>query len=121
MFRRSATPFLMGTFVLRASAGSVTVVLGIFLAQLAPRTGHAITSLEVGLLPVAFFISEIVLAPLMGALGDRLGRRYFLIFGPIPGLIQVALIPFTPGSDPLPYLLSLQVIAALSSAMIVPA
>jgi MFS family permease len=121
MPRRSATPLIIGTLVLRINSGSVTVVLGLFLAELATHAGHHITSIQVGLLPTAFFISEIVLAPLMGALGDRWGRRYFLILGPIPGLIQVSLFPFTPITEPLPYLLALQVLGALSSAMIVPA
>ncbi len=121
MSRRSATPLLIGTLVLRINSGAVTVVLGLFLAQLATHAGRAITSVQVGLLPTAFFISELVLAPLMGALGDRWGRRYFLIFGPIPGLIEVSLFPFTPTVDPLPYLLALQVLAAFSTAMIVPA
>jgi len=121
MSRRSVTPLLIGTFFLRINSGATTVVLGLFLAQLALHAGHPITSLQVGLLPVAFFISELLLAPLMGALGDRWGRRYFLIFGPIPGLIHVSLIPFTPVANPLPYLLFLQIIAAFSSAMIVPA
>ena len=117
MSRRPATPLLIGTLVLRINSGAVTVVLGLFLAQLATHAGRAITSVQVGLLPTAFFISELVLAPLMGALGDRWGRRYFLIFGPIPGLIEVSLFPFTPTVDPLPYLLALQVLAAFSSAM----
>ncbi len=118
---RSVAPLLIGTLVLRISSGAVTIILGLFLAHLAIHSGRAITSLQVGLLPVAFFVSELLLAPLMGALGDRWGRRYFLIFGPIPGFIQVSLFPFTPTTNPLPYLISLQVIAALSSAMIVPA
>ncbi len=121
MSRRTVTPLLIGTFFLRVNSGAVTVVLGLFLAQLALHAGHPITSLHVGLLPVAFFISELLLAPLMGALGDRWGRRYFLIFGPIPGFIQVSLFPFTPVANPFPYLLFLQIIAAFSSAMIVPA
>src|SRR5712692_11512355 len=121
MSRRPATPLLIGTLVLRINSGAVTVVLGLFLAQLATHAGRAITSVQVGLLPTAFFISELLFAPLMGALGDRWGRRYFLIFGPIPGLIHVCLIPFTPVANPLPYLLFLQIIAAFSSAMIIPA
>jgi len=57
----------------------------------------------------------------MGALSDRLGRRFFLSVGPLVGLIQVTLLLFTPAEDPLPYLLSLQILAGISSAMQVPA
>jgi MFS family permease len=57
----------------------------------------------------------------MGAISDRIGRRFFLTVGPIVGLIQVALIVFTPNERAFPYLLSLQVLAGISSAMQIPA
>ncbi len=120
MLRRSVTPLLIGTFILRASGGAATVVLGLFLAQLSTYAGHLITSLQVGLLAVAFYITELSLAPFMGALSDRWGRRYFLMFWPFVGLVDVLLIAFTPVHHPLPYLLSLQVLAGVSSALQVP-
>lgn len=121
MFRRSVTPLLIGTLLLRVSSGAATVVMGLFLVQLAHITGGAITSLQVGFLSVVFFATELSLAPLMGALGDRWGRRYFLIIGPFLGLLQVALIPFTPTTTPLLYLSSLQIVSGMSSAMTTPA
>jgi MFS family permease len=120
MLRRSVTPLLIGTFILRASGGAATVVLGLFLAQLSTYAGHLITSLQVGLLAVAFYVTELSLAPLMGALSDRWGRRYFLIFGPLVGLVDVLLIVFTPVHHPFFYLMSLQVLAGVSSSMQVP-
>src|SRR5258708_40172242 len=96
-------------------------MVGRFLAQLVPRHGHPITSIEVGLLSVAYFIVELALAPVMGGLSDRWGRRIFLTLGPLFGLIQVTLLFFTPIDNPFPYLLSLQVLAGISSAMQVPA
>src|ERR1700676_5428716 len=120
MLRKSVTPLLIGTFILRASGGAATVVLGLFLAQLSTYAGHLITSLQVGLLAVAFYATELSLAPIMGALSDRWGRRYFLIFGPLVGLVDVLLIVFTPVHHPLLYLVSLQVLAGVSSAMQVP-
>ena len=45
----------------------------------------------------------------------------FLTVGPLFGLVQVALLVFTPVNNPLPYLLSLQLLAGISSAMQVPA
>ena len=121
MPRRSVAPLLIGTFILRVNGGASNVVLGLFLAQLTAHTGYVITSLHVGLLAVAFFATELLLAPLMGALSDRWGRRYFLIIGPLLGLMQVTLILFTPVWNPMPYLLCAQVLAGISSAMQVPA
>jgi MFS family permease len=57
----------------------------------------------------------------MGALSDRWHRRYFLIIGPLVGLIEVALIPFVPFQNPLPYFLSLRLISGTSSAITTPA
>ncbi len=120
MSRRSVAPLLIGTFILRAASGAGVVVLGLLLAQLASHAGHPITSIQVGLLPVVFYITELTLAPLMGALSDRWGRHGFLVIGPSLGLIEISLFFFTPRLDPLPYLLSLEVIAGLSSAMTTP-
>ncbi|MBA2284719.1 MAG: MFS transporter [Ktedonobacteraceae bacterium] len=120
MPRRSVVPLVIGTFVLRMNTGAGGIVLGLFLARLAAHTGYAITSLQVGLLSVVFFSTELTLAPAMGALSDRWGRRLFMIVGPLLGLLHVALLPFTPVAQPLPYLLGLQVIAGLSSAITIP-
>ena len=57
----------------------------------------------------------------MGALSDRWHRRYFLIIGPLVGLIEVALLPFVPFQNPLPYFLSLRLISGTSSAITTPA
>jgi MFS family permease len=121
MRRKSVAPLLGGTFILRLSGGANTVVYGLFLAKLAPSTGNVITSLQIGLLAVVYYATELALAPLMGALSDRYGRRLLLIIGPLLGLVQQTLILFTPIRQPLPYLLSLQMLAGLSSAMQVPA
>lgn len=119
--RGSIIPLLIGTFLLRANGGATTVVLGLLLARLASHTAHTVTSVQVGLLPVAYYITELTLSPFFGALSDRWGRRIFLIIGPFIGLVQVMLFTLTPLYNPLPYLLTLQMLAGVSSAMTVPA
>lgn len=119
--RQTVTPLLVGTLILRANSGAGTIVLGLLLAHMAASTAHTITSVQVGMLPVAFYISELTLAPFMGGLSDRWGRRIFLVLGPVFGLAQAGLLFFTPAHQPLPYLLSLQVLAGLSGAITVPA
>ncbi len=121
--RVGATAFslLFGTLLLRINGGAGTLLVGRFLARLVPRHGHMITSLEVGLLSAAYFIVELSLSPVMGALSDRWGRRFFLTLGPIFGLLQVTGLFFTPSDNPFPYLLGLQVLAGIASAMQVPA
>ncbi len=119
--RRSVIPLLLGTLILRANGGASSIVLGRFLAQLSGTHDHLITSIHVGLISVAYYIVELSLAPLMGALSDRWGRRVFLVLGPLFGLTQVGLLIFTPARNPFPYLLTLQLLAGVSSAMQVPA
>ncbi|GCE17239.1 MFS transporter [Dictyobacter kobayashii] len=119
--RQTVTPLLTGTFILRANSGAGTIVLGLLLAHMVTISSQRITSVQVGLLPVAFYISELTLAPFMGGLSDRWGRHKFLLLGPVFGLIQAGLLFFTPIRQPLPYLLCLQVIAGISGAVTVPA
>ncbi len=124
MTRRSVVPLFIGTFLLRANSGLNTVVLGLLLAQIETlsRYMHALSlgSLQVGLLPVVFYVTELLLAPYMGSLSDRWGRRNFLIIGPAFGLIQAGFLFFTPTINPLPYLLALQVLAGISGALVTP-
>ena len=75
--RRSIAPLLLGTFMLRVNGGAGSIVLGRFLAQLSVQSGHAISSIHVGLIAVAYYIVELTLAPILGAVSDRLGRRVF--------------------------------------------
>jgi MFS family permease len=119
--RRTVIPLLVGTLILRANGGASSIVLGRFLAQLSREHGHPISNIDVGLISAAFFVVELSLAPVMGALSDRWGRRFFLTIGPLFGLVQVGLLIFTPSTDPLPYLLSLQFLSGIASAMQVPA
>src|SRR5258708_17728668 len=108
MARRSIVPLFIGTFLLRANYSLNTVVLGLLLAQIetVSRYMHVLSlgSLQVGLLPVVFYVTELLLAPYMGSLSDRWGRRNFLIIGPSFGLIQASFLFFTPTINPLLYL-----------------
>ena len=87
MFRRSVAPLLIATSIQRANSGASTVVLGLLLAQLSMAKGHTISSVQVGLLPVTFYVTELSLALIMGSLSDRWGRRTFLIIGPLVGTL----------------------------------
>src|SRR5579875_2776796 len=98
--RYSAAPLLIGTAILRVNSGASNVMLGLLLAHIAAASSRSINSIQVGLLPVVFYVAELSLAPFMGALSDRWGRRPFLIVSPAFGLVQVALLFLTPRHDP---------------------
>ncbi|HXX76973.1 MAG TPA: MFS transporter [Ktedonobacteraceae bacterium] len=106
---------------MRLNGGAGPIILGRLLAQLSIEQGHPISNVHVGLLGVVYFVVELSLAPIMGALSDRTGRRFFLTLGPLIGMVQVMLLVFTPTQNPLPYLLFLQILAGVSTAMQVPA
>lgn len=118
--RRTIAPLLIGTFILRACGGAGTIVLGLFLARLSTHTGILVTSIDVGLLSVVYFATELALAPIMGAISDHFGRRLFLIIGPLIGCLEIVLLLFTPLVHPLYYLLSLQVLSGIGSAITTP-
>ncbi len=118
---RSVAPLLIGTFILRANTGAGSIILGRLLAQLSLQQGHPISNIHVGFIAVTYFIVELSLAPIMGAVSDRTGRRFFLTVGPLIGFAHVALIIFTPAQNPLPYLLCIQMLAGVATAMQVPA
>jgi MFS family permease len=118
---QSVAPLLIGTFILRVNGGAGPIILGRLLAQLSLVQGHTLSNIHVGMLSVTYFIVELTLAPVMGALSDRTGRRFFLMLGPLIGMLQVVLLVFTPVQNPLPYLLFLQVLAGIATAMQVPA
>ena len=119
--RKSVAPLLIGTFILRVNGGAGPIILGRLLAQLSLEQGRTISNIHVGLLSITYFIVELTLAPIMGALSDRTGRRFFLTLGPLIGMVQVVLLVFTPAQNPLLYLLFLQVLAGVATAMQVPA
>jgi MFS family permease len=121
MSRRSTIPLLIGTFLLRTNTGAGGIVSGLFLAHLAIHAGHHITAIQVGLLAVVYYSTELSLAPVMGAFSDRWGRRTFMVVGPLLGVLVMLLTPFTPLASPLPFLLSLQMLSGLASAMMTPA
>src|SRR5260221_12037205 len=100
--RGSVTPLLIGTFILRVNGAAASIILGRFLAHLASEHGHSISSIHVGLIAVAYYAIELLLAPFMGAISCRIGRRFFLIVCPIVGLIQRALIGVSPGVSAFP-------------------
>src|SRR5258708_25755997 len=92
--RLSPTAFalLFGTFLLRVNGGASSLMVGRFLAQLVPLHGHPITSIEVGLFSVTYFILELALPPVMGGLRERCVLLVLLTLGPLFGLMQFSLL-----------------------------
>lgn len=89
--RRSIFAVLLGTFTLRFSTGLTGALLVFYLAELETFGAPKVSAIEVGLLTAAFFLAELVLSPLFGAISDHLGSRRVMQYGPIFGAVAVVL------------------------------
>ena len=82
---------LTGTLVLRLATSLTGTMLIYYLVDLPKHGGSEVQPVELGLLGAAFYLAELLLAPPLGALSDRLGHHRMLQWGPIFGLVAVVL------------------------------
>jgi MFS family permease len=92
---RSLWAVLIGTFTLRFSTGLTGAMLAFYLADLSRAGNAGIDAKVVGALAAAFFLAELVLAPLFGILADRLGHHRVMLYGPAFGAVAVILTALT--------------------------
>jgi MFS family permease len=78
------------SFSLRLAGASAYLMLGIYLKQMLNADAWLIS-----MLAVVFYATELLLAPLFGALSDLRGRKTFLVLGPLAGAIAVQIYPLT--------------------------
>ncbi len=64
---------ILSTLLLRVASRTSFVLLGFYLGE------HFTSATVVAIVLDAFYLSELVLAPLVGSLSDLLGRRPFLL------------------------------------------
>src|SRR5207302_6760465 len=74
---RPLTATLTATFLLRLAGRLNFVILSFYLGQ------HFTSATAVAVVLEAFYVSELVLSLATGGLSDRLGRRPFLLLGPV--------------------------------------
>ena len=90
---RLSTPLKVvigSSFLLRLAGGSTGLLLAVYLKQVVRAEADLI-----GFLAAIFYISELTLAPVFGALSDVRGRKLFLILGPLVGAIALPVYPLT--------------------------
>jgi MFS family permease len=108
---------LGGTFVLRCASYAagllVLVSLGIKSRQEADLTAGVAS-----LVAVTFYASELIGAPRFGAWSDRVGRKPFMILGPVFGAIAAQLMGLT---MLIPVLVVVRILQGLSTATAAPA
>lgn len=81
---------IASSFVLRLAGGSTAIMLSSYLKQDVAATIGAI-----GILYSLFYVTELTLAPVFGAISDLRGRRFILILGPFLGALALLLYPIS--------------------------
>jgi|GEM_PF-264069 len=71
---------ILSTLLLRIASRTSFVVLGFYLGENFESAVLAVIVIE------AFYVSELLLAPLVGVLSDRRGRKPFMLYAPLVGI-----------------------------------
>ena len=82
---------LTGTFILRCASYAAGLLILVSLG-IKSRSESDVTAGVASLVAVTFYASELIGAPIFGALSDRFGRKPFMILGPIFGGIAAQLM-----------------------------
>ena len=88
-----ATPLkvvIASSFLLRIAGAATGILLAAFLRQ----TFDARADL-IGILSALFYVTELLLAPVFGAISDLRGRRMILVVGPLVGAIAIPIYPLS--------------------------
>lgn len=81
-------------FLLRVGGGAAGVLLVFYLNRVVSGTGK-IDPAVIAWLTVAYFASEFLLAPIFGSWSDTIGRKPFLLIGPLIAALAVQIHPLT--------------------------
>ncbi|MDQ2808906.1 MAG: MFS transporter [Chloroflexota bacterium] len=81
-------------FLLRVGGGAAGVLLVFYLNRVVSGTGK-IDPAVIAWLTVAYFASEFLLAPIFGSWSDTIGRKPFLLVGPLIAAFAVQIHPLT--------------------------
>lgn len=112
VFLRGTIAVLLGTLLLRIAGGVATGTLNFYLKS------FGLEGLEVGFVAAGYYATELLLAPVFGALTDRVGRKALVVVAPVVGAIALLLYPLT---SSLWVLFLIRVIEGISAAAAIPA
>ena len=91
---RSLVAVLIGSLVLRIAAETMNQMLQFYFDEI-NRNHYSFSYTLRGFVTASFFISELMGAPILGALSDRYGRKLFIILGPLFGAVAVQITSMT--------------------------
>jgi MFS family permease len=91
---RSLVAVLVGSLVLRLAAHTTGQMLQFYFKEINENHYH-LSYTTTGFITASFFIAELLGAPVLGAMSDRYGRKFFIILGPLLGAIAVQITSMT--------------------------
>jgi len=113
----SLAAVIVGSLVLRLAAQTMSQMLQFYFARISSEY-HPLSHTTTGLITASFFITELLGSPVFGAMSDRLGRKRFIILGPLLGAVAVQIPAMTIA---LWLLVVSRLLAGLSTASSIPA
>ena len=114
---RSLALALSGTFVLRCASYAAGLMILVFLG-IKSRTHTDVTAGLAALVQVSFYVPELLGAPIFGTWSDRIGRKLFMLLGPLLGAVAALLMGF---AALIPVLVLVRVLQGFSTATAAPA
>ena len=108
---------LSGTFVLRCASYAAGLLVLVSLG-IKSRSETDLTAGIASLVAVTFYASELIGAPIFGAWSDRIGRKPFMLLGPVFGGIAAQLMGLT---MVIPVIILVRILQGLSTATAAPA
>jgi MFS family permease len=109
---QAAIAVLLGTLLLRLAGGLATSSLSLLLKA------KGYEGAEVGLVAGAYYATELILAPVFGALSDRIGRKILVVLAPVVGALALLLYPL---ASIIPLFLFVRALEGISAAGAIPA
>jgi MFS family permease len=109
---RASIAVLLGTLLLRLAGGLAFSSLALYLNSLGAQ-GAGIAWVAAG-----YYATELVLAPIFGALSDRYGRKIFLVLAPLLGAVALVLFPL---ASTVTILFAIRVLEGVSAGAAIPA
>ncbi len=84
--KSSIVASILSTLLLRIASRTSFVVLGFYLGENFESAVLAVIVIE------AFYVSELLLAPLVGVLSDRRGRKPFMLYAPLVAIVATVIM-----------------------------
>jgi MFS family permease len=107
---------IAGNLLLRAASAAAFSTIALYLAFIDKHL-FAVPATFIGLLTATFYSTELITAPIFGALSDRWARRPFMMLGGVFGAVAVVGLPVIPA---IPLFIVARLAEGLSSACSIP-